>query len=664
MEEEGRKPIAYRPRALDGGYGWGVVLGSFLIHVFTDGFVYSFGVIAESLIKEFDSSNTVVSTILSLLTGLMLATGPLASAICNRIGCRITTIIGAIIASFGCAISYFATSMAFLIFSVGIVMGTGFGLMYCPAIVIVTIYFEKYRSLATGVTVCGAGVGTFIFSKIISILIVQFDWRTVFIIYAVLVLLCVPCGILYRPVKFVPIYGDEEELEEEEEGKVDENKKGINEIEEEFDEERGTSESFQNGNAFSSNILRPAQSQQLINKFSTKNNGINGNLLGRVNGNGEGFLQRFLSIGDRLDVQDCGKGRGGSISVSTGFLNVRDIFFTGSIAELPEYKENKFRFRSVSSLHSHSSFNRSNIPNILQSHQTERIEEEKDEEVEDNESIEKQKQKQINGINSCHLLATKSVSSEDDRSSSSRAIEIWRTVKRMLDLSLLTNSVYVLFGISNFLTSIGFNAPPMFMPMNAELVLGWDKIQASTTISAYGLANIFGRISFGLLCDRKLPTKWGKDKPRNRLWIYNLTLMFCGFITCFVFSINSFYAFIAYCFFYGFTISSYVCLTSVVLVDLVGVDRLTNAFGLLLFIQGIATFVGPPIAGRLYDLTNRYDWTFALCGICLFLSGAMLFVIPRFRKNEKYIINDKSSVLRIEMNGGDKLICNNKCEEN
>jgi hypothetical protein len=50
MEGE-RKPIGYKPRSLDGGYGWVVVLGSFLIHVFADGFVYSFGVIAESLIK-------------------------------------------------------------------------------------------------------------------------------------------------------------------------------------------------------------------------------------------------------------------------------------------------------------------------------------------------------------------------------------------------------------------------------------------------------------------------------------------------------------------------------------------------------------------------------------------------------------------------------------
>src|SRR3954471_19160295 len=100
--------------------------------------------------------------------------------------------------------------MFYLIFSVGIVMGnfyncekfilfisgTGFGLMYCPAIVIVTIYFEKRRSLATGITVCGAGVGTFLFSNIIGQLIVHFGWRQVFLIYAGLVLLCIPCGAL------------------------------------------------------------------------------------------------------------------------------------------------------------------------------------------------------------------------------------------------------------------------------------------------------------------------------------------------------------------------------------------------------------------------------------------------------------------------------------
>ena len=42
----------------------------------------------------------------------------------------------------------------------------------------------------------------------------------------------------------------------------------------------------------------------------------------------------------------------------------------------------------------------------------------------------------------------------------------------------------------------------------------------------------------------------------------------------------------------------YVLLTSVVLVDLLSVERLSNSFGLVLLFQGIASLIGPPIAGR------------------------------------------------------------------
>lgn len=40
----------------------------------------------------------------------------------------------------------------------------GFGLMYLPAIVIVGFYFEQKRALATGLAVCGSGIGTFLFA--------------------------------------------------------------------------------------------------------------------------------------------------------------------------------------------------------------------------------------------------------------------------------------------------------------------------------------------------------------------------------------------------------------------------------------------------------------------------------------------------------------------
>lgn len=183
--------------------------------------------------------------------------------------------------------------------------------------------------------------------------------------------------------------------------------------------------------------------------------------------------------------------------------------------------------------------------------------------------------------------------------------------------------------------------------MNAEIVLGWDKIQASSTVSAYGnfngmpskwnpfaIAQVWPTHLAELLLALFVTEVCRLDGAKIKLGIgFGFTIWhwfsvgYCPvlFLPCppttHSLPIASFSALQSVRFFLDFKISfshkiqgSYVCLTSVVLVDMIGVDRLTNAFGLLLFIQGIATFVGPPMAGKLYDLTLRYDWTFVLCG--------------------------------------------------
>ncbi|KAI6234770.1 MFS domain-containing protein [Aphelenchoides fujianensis] len=564
-----RKPTRWRPVALDGGYGWFVVLGSFLIHVFADGFVYSFGVIAESLVHEFKASNAETSFILSLLTGLMLAAGPIASVVSNRIGCRLTTIGGALIASVGCAMSYYADSMGYLTFSVGIVMGFGFGMMYCPAIMHamnspapLICRLQDRDDVLRAAALAGhrhhgvrGGRGHVRFSRVISYLIVRFNWRTVFLIYAGVVLLCVPCGALYRPIAFEPVYDDDEEEEHEE--KEPEKTNGLH-----------PHAGLQPPSLQPPGVLRAAVSHTDVSPRPPASN-----------------LQRVRSLGEHLPRRTK---QGEAHAESLGYLNVRDVFYQRSTSELKHFDD---RLRSVHSLPSAHKEAAHKLPDVAE---------------EENE--------------------------DSAATSASRAIAVWRTLKKMLDLSLLADPVYVLFAVSNFFTSIGFNAPPMFMPMNAESVLGLEKTAAANTVAAYGLANTLGRIFFGLCCDRQLPFRWGRDTARNRLWVYNLTLMLCGVASCFVFAMDGYYSFVGYCFFFGFTISSYVCLTSVVLVDLVGLEKLTNGLGLLLLVQGIATFVGPPIAGQLYDLSKRYDWTFVFCGVCLFVSGLMLFTIPCIRR--------------------------------
>merc|ERR1711976_956636 len=83
-----------------------------------------------------------------------------------------------------------------------------------------------------------------------------------------------------------------------------------------------------------------------------------------------------------------------------------------------------------------------------------------------------------------------------------------------------------------------------------------------------------------------------------------------------------------YAILYGITSAAYVLLTTLVLADLLGADKFTNAFGLLLLFQGVATLIGPPIVGVMFDQTKSYNSGFILMGAMIALSGLMLYPIP------------------------------------
>lgn len=55
--------------------------------------------------------------------------------------------------------------------------GIGAGLIYVPAVITTGFYFERWRALATGIAVCGSGIGAFLLAPISDILIKNFGWR-------------------------------------------------------------------------------------------------------------------------------------------------------------------------------------------------------------------------------------------------------------------------------------------------------------------------------------------------------------------------------------------------------------------------------------------------------------------------------------------------------
>ena len=165
----------------------------------------------------------------------------------------------------------------------------------------------------------------------------------------------------------------------------------------------------------------------------------------------------------------------------------------------------------------------------------------------------------------------------------------YKGLYQMLNLNLLKDGIFVMFLVSNFFTSIGFNVPYVYT-VDRAVHLGVDQKDASFLLSVVGIANTLGRICLGYISDRP----W-----INRLYLYNISLSICGISMGLSNLWGSYSAQAFFCAVFGITSGAYVGLTSVVLVDLLGLDNLTNAFGLLLLFQGIASVIGPPFIGEI-----------------------------------------------------------------
>lgn len=186
----------------DGGWGWVVVFASFIVNLIADGITFSFGVIYVEFLNYFGEGKAKTAWIGSLFMAMPLLSGPIASFLTDRYGCRKVTIAGSILASLGFVISSFSTSMEMLFFTFGILAGFGLSLCYVAAVVIVAYYFDKRRSFATGLSVCGSGIGTFIFAPLTQVLLENYGWRGTTLILAGLFLNLTVCGMLMRDLEW------------------------------------------------------------------------------------------------------------------------------------------------------------------------------------------------------------------------------------------------------------------------------------------------------------------------------------------------------------------------------------------------------------------------------------------------------------------------------
>lgn len=97
----------------------------------------------------------------------------------------------------------------------------------------------------------------------------------------------------------------------------------------------------------------------------------------------------------------------------------------------------------------------------------------------------------------------------------------------------------------------------------------------------------------------------------DRSWVnagivYAVCMGFCGIVTALVPVFNNYIALCAISGAFGMFIAANYSLTCIILVELITLERFTNAYGLLLLVQGVANLVGPPLAGTYFICSSSH----------------------------------------------------------
>jgi len=199
------------------------------------------------------------------------------------------------------------------------------------------------------------------------------------------------------------------------------------------------------------------------------------------------------------------------------------------------------------------------------------------------------------------------------------------TLKEMMNFKLLADPLFFMIGISNVFGMIGFYTPFVYLPSMAAQYDNISVEDAAFLVSIIGVSNTLGRVLSGWMSD----FEWV-----NSLVVTNIAIILSA-ACVFVFPFCSSYAgFVTVALLFGFFVAAYISLTSIVLVDLLGLDNLTSAFGLLTLFRGSSSMIGPPINGWIFETTHSYDFSFFVSGAFLLVAGLISCLVD-FLKRRK-----------------------------
>ncbi|XP_066214477.1 monocarboxylate transporter 3 [Saccopteryx leptura] len=190
--------------------------------------------------------------------------------------------------------------------------------------------------------------------------------------------------------------------------------------------------------------------------------------------------------------------------------------------------------------------------------------------------------------------------------------------RRLLDVSVCADRVFVVYAVTKFLMALGLFVPAILL-VNYAKDAGVPDGDAAFLLSIVGFVDIVARPACGALA--------GLARLRPHVaYLFSLALLANGLTDLSSARARSYGALVAFCVAFGLSYGMVGALQFEVLMAAVGAHRFPSALGLVLLIEAVAVLIGPPSAGRLVDALKNYEIIFYLAGSEVVLAGLFMAV--------------------------------------
>ncbi|XP_076435356.1 monocarboxylate transporter 14-like [Babylonia areolata] len=575
----------------DGGWGWMVCAASFMVNFMIDGTFFSFGVLLLELLDDLQESKSLTSWVGSANLGFSMLMGPLVSLLLKRYSIRQVVMAGTVLSAVGFIASVFAPNVYVLILMYGVVGGTGFSMIFLPAIIVVGLYFNKKRAIATGIATSGSGLGTFAYAYLTDQLLRVFTWRQTVLVLTGIHLNCLACGLIYRPLlqasrrwreRRGSLQPGSHSLSSSSSGCEDREGKCSS-----GSESSSTFCEFEDGEDALPTALPPAlmSGDRLFQSVD--------NFYGQVKPPLSSHNDKLLYFSETQLAPEYPpyeelKPTTERNLIAQGLLRPilrKDIYYGGSVKHLTEFQQCG---GSMTSFLAHMTTQPAS---------------------DDDESSER-------GGGGGGVGGSRRSGGRREGGEGGGGRKCARLMRGVCDVDLFRNKAFLCLLVT-FTTWTVQSVVMTYLP-NLAVSKGIPRDQAASLISIVGITNTVGRILAGLFTDLV--------RVRS-IWLYVTSLFLAAAVNYVMPWCDSFALLAVAAAVFGLCMAVAVSMRTIVLTEQLGIEVLTQSFGIVAMFQGIAFTVNPPIAGKLMDVTGAYFWPFTLSGTLYVLSAVSCLIV-------------------------------------